>query len=159
MTAAEAWFDENRQAISDDAHLAAGACGLATIGLLATGAGETPVGAPLAAGAAACTAGASVVALVADTDRVAHGDPGVGSGDVAWDLAGVFPDVGAFGAASIAARYTVSARVAGAGRMGRSAAARALWAKQGLWSAVGRTWRARVSSLTVVSYLIPCIAS
>ena len=37
ITAAEAWFDENRQAISDDAHAAAVACGTATIVLSLSG--------------------------------------------------------------------------------------------------------------------------
>lgn len=85
-------FHQNAAAISNVAHGAAMVCGTAALVLLVGG-----ITSPAAAIAGGCAIAASLVAAAADADMAAHGDPGHGWGDVAWDLAGVVPDLGAEG--------------------------------------------------------------
>ena len=61
--------------------------------------------------------------------------------DVAWDLAGAIPDVGALGSAAQSTRYMRMAKVAGAGRLGRCTAARSLWSSHYAWQGAEETFQ------------------
>jgi RHS repeat-associated protein len=121
---------------ADTAHQLATWCGVASLGLLATG-----VGGILAAGTAACSITASAMAVVSDTIRLRRGDPDVSYGDLIWDGLGLIPDVGAIGSEARAAKYLAKAKKAGIGGRGRSAAARAAWGCHYGWENAGDIFR------------------